>query len=68
MSKKSNICTNVPSSQTFRSYGNIKLRGIRWARHVVRMGAEGKHIGFWWGNHKERDRKEDVDVGKNNMY
>jgi hypothetical protein len=34
----------------------IKLRRMRWAGHVARMG-EGRGVyGVWWGNLRERDR------------
>ena len=33
----------------------IKLRRMRWAGHVARMGEERGNIGFWWGNRRERD-------------
>jgi hypothetical protein len=26
----------------------IKLRRMRWAGHVARMGRRGMHIGYWW--------------------
>jgi hypothetical protein len=39
----------------------IKLRRMRWARHVAHIG--GKiHKGFWWGNLGERDHLEDLGV------
>jgi len=40
----------------------IKLRRMRWAGHVVRMGEERGCIGSWWGNRRERDRWEDLDL------
>jgi hypothetical protein len=40
----------------------IKLRGMRWAGHVARMG-EGRGVtGFWWGSLRERDRCGDRGV------
>jgi len=33
----------------------IKLRRMRWAGHVARMGEERGCIGSWWGNRRERD-------------
>jgi hypothetical protein len=33
----------------------IKLRGMRWAGHVARMGIRGMHIGYWWESQKESD-------------
>jgi len=31
----------------------IKLRRMRWAVHVARMGEERGCIGSWWGNRRE---------------
>jgi len=31
----------------------IKLRSMRWAGHVARMGEERGCIGSWWGNRRE---------------
>jgi hypothetical protein len=31
----------------------FKLRRMRWAGHVTRMGRRG--IGFWWESQKKRD-------------
>jgi len=32
----------------------IKLRRMRWAGHVVRVGVGEAYTGFWWGNLRER--------------
>ena len=41
----------------------IKLRRMRRAGHVARMGGtEGVYTGFWWGNLRERDHLEDPGV------
>jgi hypothetical protein len=34
----------------------IKLRRMRWAGHVVRMGRRGTLIDYWWESQSERDR------------
>jgi hypothetical protein len=34
----------------------IKSRRMRWAGHVARKGRKVMHIGYWWGNLKERDQ------------
>jgi hypothetical protein len=41
----------------------IKLRRMRWAGHVARMGRRGTHVGHWWKIQKEKDHWEDQDVG-----
>jgi hypothetical protein len=33
----------------------IKLRRVRWAGNVARMGRRGMHIEFWWESRKETD-------------
>jgi hypothetical protein len=40
----------------------IKLRRMRWAGHVARMGEERDCIGSWWGNGRERDHWGDLGV------
>jgi hypothetical protein len=39
-----------------------KLRRMRWAGHVARMGEETKVYRFWWESPKERGHLEDQDV------
>jgi hypothetical protein len=42
----------------------MKLRRMRRARHVARMG-EGRgeaYTEFWWGNLRERNHLEDPDL------
>jgi hypothetical protein len=41
----------------------IKLRRMRWAGHVARMGRGEVFTGFWLGGSKIRDYWEDLDVG-----
>jgi hypothetical protein len=31
----------------------IKLRRMRWAGHIARMGRRGMHIGYWWEFQKD---------------
>jgi hypothetical protein len=40
---------------------------MRWAGHVARMGRRGmfEYVGFLWESQKEKDYKEDRDVGGN---
>jgi hypothetical protein len=40
----------------------MKSRRMRWAGHVAQWGEE-MHIGYWWESQKERDHKEDQDIG-----
>ena len=40
----------------------IKLRIMRWAGHVARLGQAEVYIGFWWGNLRERDHLGDPGV------
>ena len=40
----------------------IKLRRMRWAGHVARMGERKGVYRFWWGNLRERDHLEDPGV------
>jgi hypothetical protein len=40
----------------------IKLRKMRWAGHVARMGRGEAYTGFWWGNLRERDHLEDLGI------
>jgi hypothetical protein len=41
----------------------IKVRRMRWAGHVARMGRRGTHIGCWWESQRERGHQEDQNVG-----
>jgi hypothetical protein len=41
----------------------IKLRRMRWAGHIARMGEKGTYIGYWWESQRERDNLGDQDVG-----
>jgi len=40
----------------------IKLRKMRWAGHVARVGEERGCIGSWWGSRRERDHWGDLGV------
>jgi hypothetical protein len=42
----------------------IKSRNVRWAWNVARLGRRGMHTGYWWEIQKERDHREDQDVGE----
>jgi len=41
-----------------------KLRRMRWAGNVARMGRGEVYTGFWWGNLRERDHLEDPGVDR----
>jgi hypothetical protein len=61
--------THVNNEELHNSYGApsiirmMKLRRMRWAGHVARMGRRGIHVGFSWESQKERDLQEDLRVG-----
>ena len=40
----------------------IKLRRMRWAGYVARIGEEMGCIGSWWGNRREGDHWGDLGV------
>ena len=40
----------------------IKSRRIKWAGHVASMGRVEVYTGYWWGNLRERDHLEDLDI------
>ena len=40
----------------------IKLKRMRWAGHVARMGRGGAYTEFWWGNLRVRDHLGDPGV------
>jgi hypothetical protein len=40
-----------------------KLRRMRWARHVARMGSGEVFTGFWLGSPTRKDHWEDLGVG-----
>ena len=40
----------------------MKLRRMRWAGHVARMGGREEYTELWWGNLKERDYLGDPGV------
>jgi hypothetical protein len=35
---------------------------MKWAVHVARMRKGEVHIGFWWGNLRERDHLKDLGI------
>jgi hypothetical protein len=41
----------------------IKLRRMRWAGNVARMGEGRVFTGFWLGDPKVRDHWEDLGIG-----
>ena len=40
----------------------IKSRRMKWAGHVAHMGRAEVYTGFWWGNLRERNHLEDLDI------
>jgi hypothetical protein len=40
----------------------IRLRRMRWAGNVARIGGEEVNVGFYWGNLRERGHLEDLGV------
>jgi hypothetical protein len=41
----------------------IKSRTMKWVGHVVRMGIREMHISYWWESQKERNHREDQELG-----
>jgi hypothetical protein len=41
----------------------IRSRIVGLAEHVTRVGTGEVHVGFCWGNLRERDHLEDPDLG-----
>jgi hypothetical protein len=35
---------------------------IKWARHLAWIGKGEMHMGFWWGNLRERHHFDDLDI------
>jgi hypothetical protein len=42
----------------------IKSRRMRWAGYIACMGKRGIYRGFWLESQKEKDHKEDTDIGR----
>jgi hypothetical protein len=40
----------------------IKLKRMRWAGHVARMGRGETYTGFWWGNLRVREHLGDPGI------
>jgi len=41
----------------------FRSRILRWAGYVARVCVRrGVHTGFWWGNLRERDHREDIGI------
>jgi hypothetical protein len=45
----------------------IKLRRVRWAGKVARMGRGQEHTGFGWGYLRERNHLEDPGIDGGNI-
>jgi hypothetical protein len=41
----------------------MKLKKMRWAEYIARMGRREMHIEYLWESQKESDHQEDLDVG-----
>jgi hypothetical protein len=42
----------------------IKSSRITWAGQQHECGRRGMHVGYWWESQKERNHKEDIDIGR----
>jgi hypothetical protein len=52
----------IPSNEVLHNFyfslsiiRTMKIRRIKWAGHVARIGRRGMHVGYWWESQKERD-------------
>ena len=43
-------------------YFSPNIMSMRWSGSVARMGRRDVHAGFWWGNLRERDHLENLDI------
>jgi hypothetical protein len=42
----------------------FKSKSMMWEGNVARIGRRGTRKDYWWESQKERDYKEDQDVGR----